>query len=120
MLTGQVPFQGANPYMIMNARLTGDPVAPRKINPQISPQVEEIVLHAMARNPWDRYASATEMKAELDNPDSVQLTGRHERLQAPVLWRTKWRTVRLVVVAFLIPVVVFGLMFLFFLHPWRS
>src|SRR2546423_5636527 len=47
MVTGSAPFEGANPYMIMNARLTGDPVAPRKLNPEIAPQVEEIILHAM-------------------------------------------------------------------------
>ena len=30
MVTGATPFEGTNPYAIMNARLTGDPVAPRK------------------------------------------------------------------------------------------
>ena len=29
MVTGRVPFEGANPFLIMNARLSGDPVAPR-------------------------------------------------------------------------------------------
>jgi serine/threonine-protein kinase len=118
MVTGQAPFEGANPYMIMNARLTGDPVAPRKVNPQISAPVEEIILHAMERNPYDRYPSAAAMKVELDHPETVALTGRHERLKPPVLWRTKWRMVRTVVIALLIPVVVFGLMFLIFQHPW--
>src|SRR5437588_1778695 len=55
MVTGSAPFDGGNPYLIMNARLTGDPVAPRKLNPEIPPQVEEIILHAMERNPYDRY-----------------------------------------------------------------
>jgi serine/threonine-protein kinase len=87
MVTGAAPFEGQNAYMIMNARLTGDPVAPRKIKPDISPQVEEIVLHAMERNPADRYPSAAAMKAELDNPDAVALTGRHERLRPPQPWK---------------------------------
>src|SRR3954463_4553915 len=100
--------------MIMNARLAGDPVAPRKLNPQVPPQVEEIILHAMERDPADRYPSAAAMKAELDAPETVELTGRHERLRPPVLWRTRWRTARVVVIAALIPVVVFGLMFLWF------
>ncbi len=56
MVTGSVPFEGANPFIIMNSRLSGDPVAPRKRNDKISPQVEEIILHAMARLPQDRYA----------------------------------------------------------------
>src|SRR4029078_4392487 len=47
MLTGKVPFECDNAYTIMNARLAGDPIAPRKVNQNLSPQVEEIVLHAM-------------------------------------------------------------------------
>ena len=34
MVTGSLPFEGTNPYAIMNARLVGDPVAPRKIEPR--------------------------------------------------------------------------------------
>ncbi len=51
MTTGAVPFEGANPYIIMNSRLTGDPIAPRKVHADISPRVEEIILHTMERNP---------------------------------------------------------------------
>jgi len=112
MLTGYAPFEGGNPYLIMNARLVGDPIAPRKRNKDIPPEIEEIVLHAMERDPDDRYASAAEMKAEIDDPSRVELTGRHERLRPPVVWRTRWRMVRLIVLAALVPIVVFGTMFL--------
>jgi serine/threonine protein phosphatase PrpC len=114
MVTGSPPFEGVSPYMIMNARVTGDPTAPRRINPEIPPEVEEIILHAMERNPIDRYGSAAQMLAELASPDSVQLTGRCERLMAPVAWKAKWRTVRLIVLSALIPLIAFGLMFLIF------
>jgi len=117
MITGAPPFEGSNPYAIMNARLSGDPVAVRKLNPQVSPQVEEIILHAMERDPANRYASAQAMKAELDAPETVQLTGRHERLQPPAPWRSRWPTVRIALVAFLIPIVLFALLFLFFWVP---
>ena len=82
MTTGSVPFEGANPFIVMNSRITGDPMAPRKRNPAIPEEVEEIILHAMEREPHRRYASATAMKAELDNLESVKLTGRAESLQA--------------------------------------
>ena len=36
MTTGSVPFEGPNPFIVMNSRITGDPVAPRKVNPEIS------------------------------------------------------------------------------------
>jgi serine/threonine-protein kinase len=81
MLTGFPPFEGVNPLVIMNSRLTGDPVAPRKKNSHITPGAEEIVLHAMARKPEDRYASAADMRRDLDYPMEVQVTGRADRLQ---------------------------------------
>src|SRR5580704_2790245 len=66
MVTGQTPFQGESPVDVMNARVGGDPPAPRAVNPAVTPAMEEIVLHAMARDPSRRYASAAAMKAELD------------------------------------------------------
>jgi serine/threonine protein phosphatase PrpC len=91
MTTGSAPFEGESPYVIMNARLTGDPVAPRKLNPALSPQIEEITLHALARDPGGRYRSAAEMKADLDDYERVELTERHKRLEPPQIWRTRWR-----------------------------
>ena len=119
MLTGSVPFEGANPFLIMNARLTGDPVAPRQRNHAITPQVEELILHAMARNPADRYASATEMKQDLDHPDKVVVTGRAERLVAPKAWASRWRGARMGIVAAAIPLVVFGLYYLLSHLQWK-
>ncbi len=89
MVVGMAPFEceNENPFVIMNARVTGDPVAPRKRNPNVSPQVEEIILHAMEREPRKRYPSAAAMKADLDNPAAVQLTGRCDRLQKPSQWK---------------------------------
>ena len=107
MVTGSMPFEGATPFVIMNSRLSGDPVAPRQKNAEISPQVEEIILHAMARNPQDRYATAMEMKNDLDHPEQVHVTGRASRLQAPAAWKGRWRGMRLVVLAVAIPVIVF-------------
>jgi serine/threonine-protein kinase len=86
MLTGAVPFQNENPWVAMNDRVTGDPAAPRKLNPALSPQAEEIVLHAMQRDPVDRYQSAAAMKADLDAPAAVRVTGFCDRLEAP-----RWR-----------------------------
>jgi serine/threonine protein kinase len=96
--------------------LIGDPRAPRKINPEISPQLEEIILHAMERDPVDRYASASEMKAELDAPENVALTGRHERLRPPTQWKSRWKTVRQVSII----VGVIGFVFILFILLFRG
>jgi serine/threonine protein kinase len=90
MLTGVLPFQNDNPWVAMNDRVSGDPPAPRKLNPNISPQAEEIVLHAMQRDPANRYPTAAAMKADLDAPDRVKITGYCNRLQTP-RWRFGFR-----------------------------
>jgi serine/threonine protein phosphatase PrpC len=107
MTTGSVPFEGPNPFIVMNARLTGDPLAPRKVNPEISEELEEIILHAMEREPHKRYQSAAAMKAELDDPESVKLTGRHGQLTSPKVWKARWQGSRLIVVSALLPIFLF-------------
>jgi serine/threonine protein phosphatase PrpC/predicted Ser/Thr protein kinase len=107
MTTGRVPFEGPNPFIVMNSRITGDPIAPRKVNPKISLELEEIILHAMEREPSRRYPSAAAMKAELDDPESVKGTDRHKHLQSPKVWKTRWQGVRLVVISAAVPIVVF-------------
>ena len=87
MVTGTTPFEGENPYVIMNMRLTGDPQAPRVLNPRLTPVMEEIILHAMERSPGQRYLSALVMKRELDNCHMVDLTNRHLRLREPQPWK---------------------------------
>ncbi len=71
MLTGQVPFTGSNPFTVMNERLLNDPPSPRKLNPEISPALEEILYRALARDPRHRYATAQEMAWELEHPELV-------------------------------------------------
>ncbi len=114
MLTGKVPFEGESPYVTMNLRTTGDPVAPRKQNPQLSEAIEEITLHALARRPEDRYDNAGDMKAELNDYSLVKLTGRHERLQANQAWRRRSLMIPLLAGFFLLQLAFFGAMFWYF------
>ena len=119
MVTGSVPFEGANPFLIMNARLSGDPPAPRQKNAEITPQVEEIILHAMARNPMERYQTALEFKNDLDHPDQVHVTGRAQRLVAPAAWKSRWRGMRVGVLAVAVPIVVILAIFLAKHLQWK-
>jgi serine/threonine protein phosphatase PrpC len=112
MVTGQVPFQGPNVYAVMNARLVGDPAGPRTLNPQLSSEIEEIILHAMERDPFKRYASAAAMKQELDNPASVHVTGRHKRLRRAAPWKRRFRKLRMYVITAMLPIIAFLLLWL--------
>jgi serine/threonine-protein kinase len=114
MITGKVPFEGEGPYAIMNARTTGDPVAPRKLNDNLTPVIEEIVLHALARNPDERYASAAAMRAELDDYEKVELIGRYRHLQEPQPWKAKFRSLPLILFFVFLQLAGFGLMFWYF------
>jgi serine/threonine-protein kinase len=114
MVTGVTPFEGESPYVVMNARVTGDPLAPRKIQPELNPALEEIILHALERDPKERYASAADMKKELDNLDSVAITHRDQRLRAPQPWKSGRKRLWFIVVA--VELLLLGLAILYFRH----
>jgi serine/threonine-protein kinase len=83
LLTGMTPLQGEDAWESAYRRTTGDPVAPRKLNPAISAQAEEIVLHALQRDAAGRYPGMAAFKADLDAPGKVSVTGYRDRLRPP-------------------------------------
>jgi len=110
MLTGQVPFRGPNPFVIMNDRLLNNPVPPREIDPAISPELQEIIYRALERDPSKRYASAHEFAWDLEHQDQVGVAERPE-LRDWKRRRSPWpRRVLFYVVLVLIPVIIFGLL----------
>jgi serine/threonine-protein kinase len=119
MVTGSTPFQGESPYIIMNARVTGDPEAPRKLNLELNPAVEEIILHALERDPKKRYQTAGDMKRELDNLDAVEITHRDQRLRAPQPWKRSSFTAILITAAVVGWVGMFFALFYFLSHKHR-
>lgn len=91
MLTGVVPFANDNAWVAMNDRVTGDPAAPRSVNPAISLEAEEIVLRCMRRNPDERYQNVEQLMADLECPEKVNVTGLSQRLKKPH-WRIGYRS----------------------------
>jgi hypothetical protein len=78
----------------------------------LTPVLEEIILHAIERNPAARFPSAAAMKAELDDYEKVQLTERWRRLQPPQLWKSRFRHLPLILGFVLLDIVLFFLIFL--------
>jgi eukaryotic-like serine/threonine-protein kinase len=116
MLTGEVPFHGPNAFAIMNDRLLNNPIPPRELNPEISPQLQEIIYRAMERNPVNRYASAREFAHDLRNQDQVGVAERPE-LRDWKSRRSPWaKQVLFYVFLAMIPIVIFGLLFYFATH----
>ncbi|HEY4299603.1 MAG TPA: bifunctional protein-serine/threonine kinase/phosphatase [Candidatus Didemnitutus sp.] len=114
MTTGKLPFEGESPYVTMNLRATGDPAAPRVVNPDLTPQIEEIILHALARQPLQRYASAAQMKEHLENYSKVELTGRNERLEPVASWRRRSRLVPMIIAFVLIQAAIIAALYWYF------
>jgi serine/threonine-protein kinase len=112
MLTGKVPFTGANPFVIMNDRLLNNPIPPREIDPEISLQLQEIIYRALERDPKNRYPNAHQFILDLEHPDQVGVAERPELRD----WRNRrspWpRRILFYVMLALIPILVFGLLLL--------
>jgi hypothetical protein len=76
--------------------------------------MEEIVLHALARNPDERYESAAKMKAELDDYELVELVERFRTLQPARPWKSRFRVMPLIMFFVVLQVIGFGAMLWYF------
>jgi serine/threonine protein kinase len=120
MLTGRPPFRDDDPFGPGSDRLVGDPPAPRSINPAISPPAEEIVLRALRRDPAERYASVAALKADLDHPELVLVSGLANRLRPPTPARRRWRLARHIGLVAVAPLVAQILLFFLIWHHLGS
>src|SRR5438445_3083358 len=66
LLTGKTPFDGATPAEIAMKHLSNAPKPPSKLRSDVPPELDKIVLRALAKDPKDRYQSADEMEADLE------------------------------------------------------
>jgi beta-lactam-binding protein with PASTA domain/predicted Ser/Thr protein kinase len=65
LLVGHPPFTGDSPVSVAYQHVREDPKAPSELNPEIGPDIDAVVLKALAKNPANRYQSAAEMRADL-------------------------------------------------------
>jgi serine/threonine-protein kinase len=89
MITGELPYSGGNVHVVMRAKLNEDPRPPREAFSGIDPKIEEIILHAIERSPRERYVSAQEMLADLEDPSRVVPRDRSVRADRPLLQRIR-------------------------------
>lgn len=67
LATGRVPYQAETPIAVIFKHIEGPLPPPRTINPNLSQQIEQVILKAMAKNPEDRFATAGEFVQALQN-----------------------------------------------------
>jgi serine/threonine-protein kinase len=65
LVTGSPPFTGDSPVAVAYQHVRENAPPPSTINPDVPPELDAIVLKAMAKNPANRYQSAADMRADL-------------------------------------------------------
>ena len=66
MVTGRPPFPGDSPVTVASKHVLEQPTPPSQINGDVSPDLDAVILRALAKNPANRYQSATEMREDLE------------------------------------------------------
>ena len=85
ILTGEPPFIGDSPVAVAYQHVREDPVPPSTRRNGISPELDAVVLKALAKNPDNRYQTAAEMRADLirvhsgETPDAPKVLTDAER-----------------------------------------
>ena len=70
LLTGRPPFTGDSPVAIAYQHVRENPIPPSRVDPDVPPWADAIVLKAMAKSPADRYQTAADMRADLQRAAS--------------------------------------------------
>lgn len=86
MLTGRLPYQGKTPYKILSAHVNQPIPKLREFRPDLPEAMQAVLDKAIAKEPEDRFASATEMaeafKAALKAPRLEAVVEKQEQPQA--------------------------------------
>jgi eukaryotic-like serine/threonine-protein kinase len=85
LLTGKVPFTGETAVEIAMKHLSQAPEAPSALRPEIPRDLDLVVLRALAKEPADRYRSASEMDRDLELVARGEQVGRETAEAATVV-----------------------------------
>jgi serine/threonine-protein kinase len=66
LLTGEAPYSGDTPVEIAMKHLSAIPEPPSVKRPEVPPELDAVVLRALAKHPDDRFQSVEEMDADLN------------------------------------------------------
>jgi beta-lactam-binding protein with PASTA domain/tRNA A-37 threonylcarbamoyl transferase component Bud32 len=69
-LTGRVPFEADSPVTVALKQVSERPRPPSELNPAVSRALDAVVLKALAKDPANRFASASEFMTALDRAEA--------------------------------------------------
>jgi serine/threonine protein kinase len=73
ILAGRPPFRGESPVAVAYQHVSETPVKPSSINPKVSPALDAVVLHALAKDRFARYQSAAEFRTDVETAGAGQI-----------------------------------------------
>jgi serine/threonine-protein kinase len=86
MATGQLPFDDESPLSVALKHISDSPPLPTSINSSLSPDVENIILQVLSKDPADRFATAGDMASALEMSwSNTDATSRDRRGATPML-----------------------------------
>ncbi len=83
MLTGRAPFRGDSPVAVAYQHVSEAPVAPSALNPQVSPSLDSVVLHALAKDRFVRFQTAADFRADVATAAAGQVPPQRGDLSSP-------------------------------------
>jgi serine/threonine-protein kinase len=85
MLAGRPPFKGESAVSVAYQHVSEAVVAPSQYNPKIGPELDAVVLHALAKDRNDRFQSAEEFREHLLAAYAIQLENATDEAPAHAL-----------------------------------
>lgn len=65
LLIGRPPFQGDSPVSVAYQHVRENPVPPSQLDEMVTPEMDAIVLKALAKDPAERYQNARDMRDDI-------------------------------------------------------
>jgi serine/threonine protein kinase len=96
LLTGRPPFDGETATEVMNAHVRDAVVPPSRYRPDIPPDLEEVILRCLVKDPDGRFQSADELEmvlsacASANEWDARKAAGWWEEFEAPGAAQPPW------------------------------
>lgn len=109
MLCGHTPFEGENVFAVMNQHVSQDPPSILHCNPDVSPELATVVMHAIRRDPEKRYKAMRDMLHDLQHLPTVKPVQYHpDSPKEGRAWVREVRIAAIVIVCLLLIIIALG------------